>query len=376
MNYLFVLDQYGAENNGVTVSARRYAQVLRQRGHQVRFLSAGDCGEDGYSLGELRVPVFDKLIKSHGMIFAKAERPVVEKALAWADHVHFLMPFPLSIAAASSARKLGKSATAAFHVQPQNISSSIGMGRWGWVNRFIFWLFRAAFYRRFRYIHCPSAMIARELKAHGYRAQCRVISNGIPPELVFRRDPKPPELRDRFVILTIGRLAREKRQDVLIDAVKRSRHAGEIQLILAGQGPLREVYAKRAQGLAHPVQTRFFSQEELRAVIAQCDLYVHPADAEIEAMSCMEAFACGRVPVIAQSPLSATPQFALDDRSLFRPGDSAHLAEKIDYWIEHPRERLEMERAYAASARRWSIDACVTQFEALAAEAGEKGSWA
>ena len=32
------------------------------------------------------------------------------------------------------------------------------------------------------------------------------------------------------------------------------------------------------------------------------DLYVHAADVEIEAMSCMEAFAGGLVPVIANSP--------------------------------------------------------------------------
>lgn len=53
----------------------------------------------------------------------------------------------------------------------------------------------------------------------------------------------------------------------------------------------------------------------------------------------MEALACGLVPVIANSPLSATPQFALDDRSLFQAGNAGDLADKIDYWIEHPEER-------------------------------------
>lgn len=376
MNYLFVLDQYGAENNGVTVSARRYAAVLRARGHQVRILSTGDCGPDGYPVRELRIPIFDRLIKSHGMLFGKADRPVVEQALAWADHVHFFMPFTLSIQTANLARRMGKSATAAFHVQPQNISYSIGMGRWSWVNSFIFWLFRVDFYHKFRYIHCPSAFIARQLKQHGYRADCRVISNGIPPEFTFRKEEKPPQWAGRFVILMIGRLSGEKRQDVLIEAVRRSRHAGEIQLVLAGQGPKHDAYARQAAALAHPIQMEFLSQEDLRRLIAQCDLYVHASDAEIEAMSCMEAFACGRVPVIADSPLSATPQFALDGRSLFRPGDPDSLAEKIDYWIEHPEERLKMERAYSEHAGDYSIESCVARFEALAAEAAEKGSWA
>ena len=84
------------------------------------------------------------------------------------------------------------------------------------------------------------------------------------------------------------------------------------------------------------------------------------ADMEIEAMSCMEAFAGGLVPVIANSKKSATPQFALDERSLFKAGDSRSLAEKIDYWIEHEDERRKMEYAYSNQA---CVSAAETMFE-------------
>ena len=50
---------------------------------------------------------------------------------------------------------------------------------------------------------------------------------------------KEPRFAGKFVILMIGRLSEEKRQDVLMKAVARSAHAGDIQLILAGQGPRR-----------------------------------------------------------------------------------------------------------------------------------------
>ena len=50
--------------------------------------------------------------------------------------------------------------------------------------------------------------------------------------------------------------------------------------------------------------------------------YTHLDVYKRQAMSCMEAFACGLVPVIADSPRSATPQFALDERSLFPAGDT------------------------------------------------------
>ena len=100
-------------------------------------------------------------------------------------------------------------------------------------------------------------------------------------------------------------------------------------------------------------------------MIGAADLYVHASDAEIEAMSCMEAFACGRVPVIADSANSATPQFALDERSLFRTDDPADLARKIDYWIEHEDERLKMEKEYAELGKKYALEDCVRQAEAM-----------
>ena len=79
----------------------------------------------------------------------------------------------------------------------------------------------------------------------------------------------------------------------------------------------------------------------------------------------MEAFACGLVPVIAQSPRSATPQFALDERSLFPAGDSAALARRIDYWLEHPEERGEMEKRYAESAADYSLENSILHTEEM-----------
>ena len=79
----------------------------------------------------------------------------------------------------------------------------------------------------------------------------------------------------------------------------------------------------------------------------------------------MEAFACGLVPVIADSPRSATPQFALDGRSLFPAGDAAALAEKIDWWFEHPEEREEMGKRYGEHAGRYTLDRSIEQAEEM-----------
>ena len=172
-----------------------------------------------------------------------------------------------------------------------------------------------------------------------------------------------------FNVLMVGRYSGEKRQDELIEACAKSRHAKEIQVILAGKGPLEKKYRKLAEKLPNPIVMQFFEPARLLEILHMADLYVHTSDAEIEAMSCMEAFACGLVPVIADSPRSATPQFALDERSLFPAGDTDALAERIDYWIEHPEERREMELRYADHAKQYSLEASICKAEEMFCQA-------
>ena len=71
------------------------------------------------------------------------------------------------------------------------------------------------------------------------------------------------------------------------------------------------------------------------------------------------------MPVIADSPRSATPQFALDERCLFPAGDAAALAERIDWWLSHPEIRAEMEHRYAESAAPYALSICIRKAEEM-----------
>lgn len=315
-------------NNGMTISARRFCETLRAHGHTVRVVSTGQPGDTEYLMKKQYIPVFDRLISAQGMTFAKTDPSLLRKALAWADVVHFLTPFALTHNGIQLCREMGVPYTAAFHVQPENITSSVHLGKIQAVNRLIYHWFRWYIYRWCAYVHCPSRFIAGELERHGYPCRLCVISNGIDPDFTYRKLPHPPGMEGRFLLLSVGRLSIEKRQDVILRAVALSRYKAQIVVRLAGQGPRRRSLEALAKKCGVAVEFGFYGKSELLDLIASSDLYVHAADAEIEAMSCMEAFAGGLVPVIADSKKSATPQFALDDRSLFTAGDPAALAKK------------------------------------------------
>src|SRR5690606_29159972 len=168
----------------------------------------------------------------------------------------------------------------------------------------------------------------------------------------------------------VGRFSPEKRQEVLIRAVRRSRHAARIELHFAGHGPREKRLRRLASTLPNPARFGYYSQAELIELIRSCDLYVHTSDVEIEGVSCMEAFACGLVPVISDSRQSATGQFALEPRNLFRAGDPASLAERIDGWIDDPTALEAASKAYLRYAELYAVDRSVRAMERVYARAG------
>jgi len=375
MKILFVIDQFDSANNGTTISARRFADALASRGNEVRVVSCGSSHEGKYGVSEIRLlPIADHIVKAQGMQFGRPNSKQLVRAMEWAEIVHFFMPFPLSIRGLALAEKMCVPHTAAFHVQPENITFTIGMGNMEFVNNSIYNEFRDRFYNRFTHIHCPSNFIAEELLKHGYTAKLHVISNGISPAFCYNKVPKPEIYAGKYIITMIGRYSAEKRQDILIEATEHSKYADRIQLVLAGQGPLKSKIEKLGSVLPNPPIMNFFSEDELHRLLSYSDLYCHTADVEIEAISCIEAFASGLVPIIANAPRSATPQFALDERSLFEADNPRSLTEKIDYWLDNAEERQKSEKLYAEAGEQYHLNFCAAKTEEMFKEAIEENA--
>ena len=110
--------------------------------------------------------------------------------------------------------------------------------------------------------------------------------------------------------------------------------------------------------LTYPPVVGFYNRDQLRQLAAHADLAVHCAYVEVEGMSITEALQQAVVPVIATARYSGTATYALDDRSRFPEGDAKALAQKIDYWFDHPQERWEMGFKYAESMKQYEIANC------------------
>jgi glycosyltransferase involved in cell wall biosynthesis len=199
----------------------------------------------------------------------------------------------------------------------------------------------------------------------GYKSQLRVISNGI--EIQDESVLPSIDIDEKITILSTGRLASEKSQKTLLEAMKHSKYAHRIQLHFAGHGPNEKSYKKIADKLVkngiltHQPVFGFYSADELKALARKSYLYIHCAWVEVEGLSCVEALKEGVVPIIAQGKFTAASQFALDERSLFPESDSKALANQIDWWIEHPQERELMSAKYAESVKNYNLSDSIEQ---------------
>lgn len=367
MKIAFVMDDMSVHSNGTSATAERYAASLREQGHEVVCVGFGAQGPDAFDVPERHIPIVTPVAEGLDFRFAQPDERVFDEAFAGVDVIHVFLPFALGQAARDWGRAHKVPVTAAFHLQPENVTYNAGIGAAPLVCDLIYRLFDDWLYDGVRHVHCPSAMIARQLEKHGYRAKLHVISNGVPKAFC----PGAGEAFDDglFHIVTVGRLAPEKDQLTIVRAVAQSAHAEDIQLHICGEGPLLHRIEREGSRLVHPPVVEYRSQRDLVALERACPLYVHASTADIEAISVIEALACGCVPVIAKAEMSAPSQFALCEESLFDAGDAAQLAARIDWWLDRPEELARWSPRYAEEGMADHVDRCTERFAQMLAEA-------
>ena len=368
MKVLFVVNNYFAKGNGLSGSARRTVTKLREAGIDVKVLSAPNSDENGpqpeFKLGNWKFPIFDGLIHKQGYGFATADKKVIEDAVKWADIIHLEEPFHLQRITCKIAAKFNKPIVGTYHLHPENLFASIHNEYNPILNDPIMWLWRNKAFNKCRILQCPTQNVIDRLKKWKFKSELRLISNGlILDELVKKTDVTPVKVSDaKYTVMSICRYSVEKDLKTLLNAMKYSAYAKDIQLVLAGQGPEELKLKKIADKLVkkgyvkYPPLFKFYNLKELQQVTAGADIYVHCAFIEVEGLSCMEAVQMGIVPIIAKGKYTATSQYALSEFSKYTARKPKQLAKRIDYWLSDDQRRAAEAEKYYDAGRTYDID--------------------
>jgi len=164
--------------------------------------------------------------------------------------------------------------------------------------------------------------------------------------------PAPPPNGPRFV--NVGRLSEQKGQLLLVEAAAKLKEEGhEFQLVIVGDGPLRDAIETRINqlGLQGNVRvTGFLSNHAVRQELLAARALVLPSFAEGLPVAIMEAFALGR-PVLSTF-IAGIPELVQPSVNgwLVPPGAVAPLATAMAEILSA--EPAELERMGHAGAQR------------------------
>jgi alpha-1,6-mannosyltransferase len=143
------------------------------------------------------------------------------------------------------------------------------------------------------------------------------------------------------LVLVAGRLAADKRQALLVDALHVVQRERPVALVVLGDGPERERLKRRARGLGH-VQFLPFTRDraEFAGVLASVDLLLHGSVAETYGFVLAETLASGTPIVVPRA--GGAGAFAHPDYSeSYDPREDADgVARAVQRLLARPREKL------------------------------------
>lgn len=370
MKIAIVCDILNDAINGTNLTTYNLISYLRSKGHEVRIICCDITKQginDYYIIPTMNYGfIVNYLVKKSGILAANPRRgkDILKEAISGCDLVHTMLPFKLCKAALKEANKQGIPTTAGCHLLPENLTSYIYLNHVPGVTAFFYHRWNSTF-KKASYRHYPTQLIRDRYEKHIGRTNGTVISNGIPADIEKHFVTKPIELKDKIVILTVGRYGRDKNQDCLIKAIRYSKYKDQIQIIAAGYGWKDKYFKKLGKKLPNPPILKSFNRHDLQDVINYSDICCHPAFVEAEGMSVLEQLACGKLVIVSDGKTAAPKYYINDDRAIFKAKHPKDLAAKIDWWIEHPAEKAEVEQRNFEFAKTLKLNVCLDKMEKM-----------
>ncbi len=169
-------------------------------------------------------------------------------------------------------------------------------------------------------------------------------------------------------LLWVGRLVRQKRPDLLIDAFSRVRPQVVSRLVICGDGPLRAALERRVRerGVERDVELRGFVDNPF-ALMRRSDLFVMTSDFEGLPNALIEAQGLGLAAVATRCPHGVDEVIGDGETGkLVAIGDAAALAREIVALLGDAERRRAMAVAARQRARRlFALDAVLPRWQAL-----------
>jgi glycosyltransferase involved in cell wall biosynthesis len=352
MRIALITETFLPNVNGIVTTLCRLLEYAQSKGHEM-LLFAPQESPAQYAGAQI-IPLRGIPFPLYPDIRFTPPQPGIVPALRQfrPDLIHLAGLMVLGPAARFAARQLRIPAIATYHTDLPAYSVHYGLGA-----------LREAAYSYLRWIHnactltlCPSSTILADLRRRGFR-RLRLWGRGV-DTVRFHPAHRREEWRtaigaraDERVLLYVGRLAAEKRLDLLADAL---RGMDGVRLVLIGDGPARPSLERRFAGMP-VIFTGFLNGHDLAVAYASSDIFVFPSDTETFGQVVQEAMASG-LPVVAAHAGGVIDLVRHEETGIFfDPGSAYSLRSAVSRLVMNPTLRIAWGQAgrIAAEQRSW-----------------------
>lgn len=308
MRIAIVTEVFMPAVDGVVTRLQRTLEELARAGDDVVMVAPAG-GPDSYAgvpvvgVREMRLPLYPdgdgyppKRVALPG--------PALVRALEQhsPDVVHVINPVLLGAGAVAVARRRDWPVVASYHAHLPTYARHY---RFGWLEP-AGWRYIRALHNRADLNLCTSQATLDTLRRHGIE-RLELWPYGIETERFHPSRADPGWRRalsggdpDRFVLLFVGRLAKEKTVERLLDAV---RDQDRVALAVVGDGPMRN-RLERAFAGTQTTFLGFLHGAELASAYASADAFVLPSETETLGLVTLEAHASGLPVIAADGPVA------------------------------------------------------------------------
>jgi phosphatidylinositol alpha 1,6-mannosyltransferase len=354
MRVAVVAECFTPSVNGVTNSVRRLLEHARSRGHEVIVMAPGPGPERVDHTPVVRVRSVGLTAYPDLRVGLPVGRLTEELRRFRPDVVYAAAPVVLGAAGLLAAKRLGIPRLAVFQTDLA-----------GFARRYHLSAFDAPIWSWLRHVHrqanltlAPSTAATWMLRSHGI-TPVALWPRGVDLDRFHPRHANRDLRRqlapnDEVIVGFVGRLAREKQIERLRHVARRR----DVRVVLVGDGPYRS-HLERLMPQATFLGMR--SGEELSALHATFDIFVHPGVDETFCQAVNESLASGCAVV---APAQGGPLDLVrhrDNGLLWTPGVPATLDAAVDELVASPLERTRLGRAARQSVEGRSWDAVMDE---------------
>jgi 1,2-diacylglycerol 3-alpha-glucosyltransferase len=207
------------------------------------------------------------------------------------------------------------------------------------------WNYYLSNLNRYQHVVFCTKTHERDFKLHGLKPPTTVISNGVnlgrynPEKLPGEDITEQYHLPAHPRILSVGRLMKDKRLDLLIQAMRVVCDTHEAHLMIIGRGSERANLKKLIKKLNLEPYIHllgYVPEQDLPALYRASDLFVIPSMVEVQSIPALQAAATG-LPIVAANS-AALPELVLQGENgfLVNPLDAHEFGGAILEILSHP----------------------------------------